>query len=541
MKFAIRLYNSSFDQKNIYILHNTIIIVLSINTEKNEELTEKFIREVENIQSFLKELPVRNIPRKVILGDVPHSLCPRSFVNEDSMVLIIDKNLKDEEIYAIIKREAFIRFLPDADFPELYDLAWFYSGNLNLWMKCPSRLILRTMPMYRAPEDFLSIDPEDSQSFLKSTIKTLLHHWKARGKIDARTYLKILATTKGYPAVRLSKKEIKTLNAIMYTLLDEGESKVERIAVKSGQSAATVSRALRNLVSKGVIVGPYALYHFRLGLSSYLIELEDPDEEELNFLDAFPFTYSAIVTSSDTYYINLLVPNHLEGKFRNLSGSGIKIGKRIGWSFDMVPESQKPELVLERMLDAYESSGDTPLSAAELLKAQKPPIQLDEKDMLALKEVEERGRVSRDEMRMMGIPNPAERFAKYRKAGLVVKGYFPTGLGIGEGVIMRINVPFKDFLRVKNALSSASSVVVFFTEGGLYGVTSLSLVSEKLIGPLIRAAKLVFGDSLERIEIASMIVPSNWHIPVELWNVEEQRFEMNVDEFMKAFSRRLRS
>lgn len=525
-------------------MYNTIITVPFISIEKNEEIVGMFAREVENVHSLLNEPLVRKIPRRIILGDVHFSLCPRTFVYEDGDLLIIDRNLKDDEIDAIIKREAFIRFLPEADLPQLYDLAWFYSGNLNLWKKCPSKLVLRTLPMYRAPEYFLSIEPNESLSFLRSVTKSLLHHWRTKGKLDARIYLQILTMARGYPTVHLSKKEMRTLNAIMYTLLNGGESKVENIAMKSNQSAATVSRALKSLLNKGIIVGPYVLYHFRLGLSTYIIELEGPDEEELKFLDTFPFTYSAMVTSRGTYYVNLLVPLQVEEelKLKKLRGDGIRVGKRIGWSFDMIPlPPQKPELVLGRMLDAYESSEDTPISATELLKAQKPPIHLDEKDMLVLKEIEERGRISREEMRIMGIPNPAERFAKYRKFGLVVKGYFPTGLGIGEGVIMRINAPFKDFLRVKKALSSVSSTVIFFTEGGLEGITCLALVSEKLIGPFIRAAKLLFGDSLERIEIASMITPSNWHVPVELWNVEEQRFEMKVEEFMKAFSKRLRS
>ncbi|MCS7103139.1 MAG: hypothetical protein NZ992_04560, partial [Candidatus Korarchaeum sp.] len=89
-----------------------------LTTEKNDELTEEFLREVESIRFLLKEDLIRNIPSKVILGDVHVSSCPRSFVIEDRGTLIIDKRLKGEEIDAIIKRESFIRFLPEADFPQ---------------------------------------------------------------------------------------------------------------------------------------------------------------------------------------------------------------------------------------------------------------------------------------------------------------------------------------------------------------------------------------------------------------------------------------
>jgi len=515
--------------------------VPSPETEKTDELTRKFLREVEDIRFLLNENPVRSIPSRIVLGEVHTSKCPRNHVIEDRGILIIDRRLSEEEIDAIIRREAFIRFLPEADFPQLYDIAWYYAGNLALWSRCPSEIRLRTLPAYRAPDDFLPIEPGSSPSVIKGIVKLLLRRWRLEGRISARTFLRIFLAVRGYPSIRMSKREARTLNSLLQVLQDGGESKIERLAVKSKQSPASVSRAIRVLVSKGVIVGPYVLYPSNLGLSTYIMEIEDPEDEELAFLDEFPFTYSALVTSSDTYYVNLLVPQHLEGALEGLSGDGMRLGKRVALSFDLLPAQHiAPELIMERMLEGYESAGDTPLSILELSRPRKPSIRLDDKDMVALKEVEERGRVSRDHMRGMGIPNPAERFAKYRRAGIVVKGYFPTGLGLGEGVIMRIDVPFKDFLRVKRAISSVSSVALFFTEGELRGVTGVAFLSGGMVGPFMRALSTFLGDRIERLELASSLGPSSWQVPVELWNVEEQRFEMDVEGFKRAFSRRLR-
>lgn len=518
-----------------------ITIVSSPGIEKNEELTEKFLREVESIRFFLKEELVRDVPNRVILSEVRTSLCPRSFVIEDGGVLVIDRGLKDVEIDAIIKRESFVRFLPEVGFPQIYDLAWYYSGNVALWSGCSSEVRLRTLPIYRAPQDFLSIGPSVAPSVIRNATKLLINIWRVKRKVGIRDFLKIFLTCKGYPAIRMSRKEIRTLGSLLQTLLDGGESKIERLAVKSRQSPASVSRAIRELVSKGVVVGPYVIYPINLGLSTYILELENPEEEELMFLDEFPFTYSASVTLSDTYYVNLLIPQHLEGTFERLKGHSMRVGKRVAMSFDMLSTPlPSPELIVERMLDSYESAGDTPLNMIELSRARKPPIRLDGNDILALKELEERGKVSRDRMKSMGIPNPAERFAKYRKAGLVIKGYFPTGLGLGEGVIVRINVPFKDFLRVKRALSSVSSVVLSFTEGELHGVTGVAFVKGEMVGPFVRALRTLFGSKLERVELASSLGPSSWQVPVELWNVEEQRFEADLEGFRRAFSRRLR-
>lgn len=509
--------------------------------EKNEELMEKFLREIQNIRFLLGESPIRNIDKKVVLGRVEGSSCPRIGVIDEGDLIIVDKNLSTDEIDAVIKREAFISFLPEVDFPQIYDLALFYSGHLGLWSKCPSRARLRTLPIYRSPEDFLSINPKNALDVIRSVTKSLISLWREGRGITLRKFLELLMAARGYPYIHMSKKEERVLSSIVYALAHEGEAKIERLSIKSGLSLATVSRAVRELVNKGVIVGPYVLYLSRLGLATYLMELRNPKDEEIRFLDEFPFTYSAFITSSDTYYVNLLIPHQIEPIFKNLRGSGIRFGKRVALSFNMLQDPLiSPELVLERMMDGYYSAKDTPEEMKELASPRKPPISLDRKDLLALKEIDERGRVSRDQLRSMGLPNPAERFSKYRKAGIVVKGYFPTGLGMGEGIVFRINAPFKDFSRLRGAFSRVCSVILSFTEGDLNGVTGVALVNGEIIGPLMRAAKILFRERLELMEPAIAAGPSSWQVPVDLWNDEKQEFEFDIRSFMEVFSDRIK-
>jgi hypothetical protein len=192
------------------------------------------------------------------------------------------------------------------------------------------------------------------------------------------------------------------------------------------------------------------------------------------------------------------------------------------------------------MIDGYYSAKETPEEMKELTSPRKPLIPLDRKDLLALKEIDERGRVSRDQLRGMGLPNPAERFSRYRKAGIVVKGYFPTGLGMGEGIVFRIDVPFKDFLRIEGAFSRVCSVILSFTEGDLSGVTGVALVNGEIIGPLMRAAKILFRERLELMEPAIAAGPSSWQVPVDLWNEEKQEFEFDIRSFMEVFSDRIK-
>jgi len=509
--------------------------------EKNEKFTERFLREIQNIQFLLEEIPIRNIDRKVVLGRVEGSSCPRIGAIDENGLIVIDRNLSVDEIDAVIKREAFISFLPEVNFPQIYDLAWFYSGHLGLWSKCPSRARLRTLPVYRSPEDFLSINPKNALNVMRSLTKSLISLWREGEEITLRKFLELFMAARGYPFIHMSKKEKRVLSSILYTLIHEGEAKIERLSIKSGLSLATVSRAVRDLVKKGIIVGPYVLYLSRLGLSTYLMELRNPKDGEIRFLDEFPFTYSAFITSSDIYYVNLLVPHQIEPLFKNLRGSGIRFGKRVALSFDMVQDPlTSPELVLGRMIDGYYSAKETPEELKELTSPRKPPISLDKRDLLALMEIEERGRVSRDQLRSMGLPNPAERFSKYRKAGIVVKGYFPTGLGMGEGIVFRIDAPFKDFLRIKGAFSRVCSVILSFTEGDLSGMTGVALVNGEIIGPLIRATKMLFRERLELMEPAVATGPSSWQVPVDLWNEEKQEFEFDLRSFIEVFSDRIK-
>ncbi len=509
--------------------------------EKNEDITERFLREIQNIRFLLGESPIRNINKKVVLGRVEGSSCPRLGVIDEGDLIIVDKNLSVDEVDAVIKREAFINFLPEVDFPQIYDLAWFYSGHLALWSKCPSRARLRTLPLYRSPEDFLSINPKNALDVIRSIARSLISLWREGSEITLRKFLELFMAARGYPFIHMSKKEKRVLSSLLYVLIHEGEAKIERLSIKSGLSLATVSRAVRDLVNKGIIVGPYVLYLSRLGLSTYLMELRNPRDEEIRFLDEFPFTYSAFITSSNIYYVNLLIPHQIEPVFENLRGSGIRFGKRIALSFNMMQDPLiSPELVLGRMIDGYHFAEETPEELKELDSPRKPQISLDKRDLLALKEIEERGRVTRDQLRGMGLPNPAERFSKYRKAGIVVKGYFPTGLGMGEGIVFRINAPFKNFSSVRGAFSRVCSVILSFTEGDLSGVTGVALVSGEMIGPLMRATKIIFRERLELMEPAIATGPSSWQVPVDLWNEEKQEFEFDIRSFIEAFSDRIK-
>ncbi|MDK2372804.1 MAG: hypothetical protein QI197_05445 [Candidatus Korarchaeota archaeon] len=476
-----------------------------------------------------------------MLADVKIEKNLRSGVKEEGGDLLISRDLSPDKVEAVIKREAFILFLPPSGFPHIYDLAWAYSNaDPSWWLECTQKVELPTAPPYYAPKIFQVYSLRERISIIKSVTKAINLIYSKKGeKFGLDDYLLLLLISRSYPSLRLSKRELQVLKSLIHVTKTQ-DAKLENLAKYTGLSLASISRALRDLISKGIIHGPYAVSPLKMGLLTYIMELEDPLPEEVSFLKTFPFTYNVYVSEGNTYYVLFLVPLKYERAFVKLSGSGLRIGKLTLFSFDLHSLDEiRPEEVLGLMVDGYSGSPDTPPTWREVYRGKKPPIKLDKRDVLALSVINSKGKASRSYLRGIGVPNAAERFAKYRRNGLVVKGYFPTGVGLGEALLARFDAPYKDFLRIGEALSKISSPIMFYTEGPLAGVTSVILVNERILGTLIKSLRALFSDQLVKVEHLLVAGPSNWRIPVDLWNEEEQTFEMDVNSLFEAFSSRL--
>ncbi len=509
--------------------------------EKNEDLTKLFLEEIRKIEKELGTNPVRRIPKRVLLADVKLEKNLRSGVKEEGGDLLISRDLSPDKIGVVIKREAFILFLPPLDFPHLYDLAWAYSNADPVWWsECTQRVELPTVPPYYAPDIFQAYSVRERLGVVKSITKAINLLYSKRGReVKLVDYLLLVSITRRYPSIRLSKRELQVLKSLVHVTKSE-DAKLESLAKHTGLSLASISRALKDLIGRGIVHGPYAVFPLRMGLPIYMMELEDPLPHEIEFIEKFPFTYNVYVSEGGTYYVLFLVPLKYERAFARLSGDGLRVGKEVLFSFDLHSLDEiQPEEVLGLMVDGYSNASDTPPTWREVYRGTKPPIKLDKKDILALSVINSQGKASRSYLRRIGVPNAAERFARYRRNGLVVKGYFPTGVGLGEAVLARFDAPYKDFLRIGEALSKVSSPIMFYTEGSLTGITSVILVNERILGTLVKSLRTLFSDQLIKVEHLLVAGPSNWQIPVDLWNEEEQTFEMDIDSLFEAFSGRM--
>ncbi len=510
--------------------------------EKNEDYTSIFIEEVKKIEKGLEEAPIRPIPRRVTLADVKLENNIRSGVKEERGNLLISRDLSTDKMNVVMKREAFTLFLPQVDFPQVYDLAWAYANaDPKWWSKCTSEVNIPTMPRYFAPEVLQWYKAKNRWQVIKSITKALLFLYKQHPDkvISLKDYLTLTMIAMKYPSVRMSKRELIVLKSLVHAIR-LGGAKLESLSKYTGLSLASISRALRDLISKGVIYGPYVIYLPKMNLSTYLMELKNPTKDEIEFLENFPYTYTTYVTLRNVNYIYFLIPSKYENVFSQLNGREMRLGKAEGFSFDLHSLATiEPEEVLGLMASGYNSAQDTPLEWREIYRSSKPPIKLDKADMLALSAINSRGKASRTYLHRIGVPNAAERFAKYKKHEIIVKGYYPAGVGLGEALLVRLNLPYKDLLRVRAAFSSVSSPIIFFTSGGLVGMIAIIFANEHIIGTVMKSIRILFKDHLEKIDYLLSIGPSNWQLPIDLWNEEEQSFEMNLDPFIRTFSPRL--
>ncbi len=510
--------------------------------EKNEDYTEIFINEVKKIEKELEEVPIRPIPKKVILADVKLENNIRSGIKEEEGNLLISKNLSPDKMNIVVKREAFTLFLPQVDFPQIYDLAWAYANaDLKWWSKCTSEVNIPTMPRYFAPEIFQWYKAKDRWQVIKSITKALLFLHKQRPSeiISLKEYLMLTTIAMRYPSVKMSKRELIVLKSLVHAIRSGG-AKLEILSKYTGLSLASISRALRDLISKGVVHGPYVIYLPRVGLSTYLMELTNPTKDEIEFLEGFPYAYTTYITLRGIHYIYFLIPSKYEDVFSQLNGKGMRLGKAEGFSFDLHSLTAiEPEEVLGLMASGYNSAQDTPLEWRDIYRASKPPIKLDRADMLALSVINSQGKASRAYLRKIGVPNAAERFAKYRKYGIIIKGYYPVGVGLGEALLVRLNSPYKDLLRIRMALSRVSSPIIFFTNGKLNGITAVIFVNEHIMGTVMKSIQILFKRYLEKMDYLVVIGPPNWQLPIDLWNEKEQSFEMDLKPLIETFSPRL--
>lgn len=529
-------------QRKAYNVLTTIIGVIEKDTEKIEDVTELLLEEAKKIEKDLRIPPLRRIPKRVLLADVEIERNLRSGVKEQGGNLLISRHLTPDKISSVIKREAFILFLPPLDFPHILDLAWAYSNaDPSWWSECTAKVSLFTAPYYHAPSIFLSYSIRERLLLIRSIAKAIRLLYSKRGSdLRLEDYLLLVSISRGYPSIRLTRKEIRVLGSLVF-VVKSGDAKLENLVKHTGLSLASVSRALRDLISKRVLHGPYAVVPPRIGLFVYLMELVNPSDKEIRFIEGFPYIYNIYVSQRDIYYVHLLIPVKYEKIFSKLSGKGLRVGRQVLFSFDIHSLGEvRPEEVLELMADGYYGAPDTPPSWRELCKGMKPPIKLDKKDLLALSIINDQGKAPRSYLKGIGVPNAAERFARYRENGLVIKGYFPTGVGLGEAIVARFNAPYRDFLRIRGALSKVSSPMMSYTEGALDGITAVIFVNERILGTLVKSLRTLFKDQLIDLEHLLTAGPSNWQIPVELWNEEEQAFEMDVHSFLEAFSPRLK-
>jgi len=263
-----------------------------LNLRELTDLKDLFIKEVEKVSSIMEEDPVRDIPEMVVL-DFSKSTGYRAGCSFEGRKLVISKDLAPSQVQTVLRREAFITLLPREldDVPQVYDLAWAYATeDRSWWERCTSRVSDPSLPVYDAPSLFEGVKGERRVKVLRTMLKAL--RWaSSMGKVEFRDYFALLLSLLRPCVQEFSRSEISVLRALARNpYLSRKE-----LSTETKLSQATISRTLRSLMERKVVVGPEQVDLSILRMKSLILEVDHPTKEEIEALSRFPFTYRTYI------------------------------------------------------------------------------------------------------------------------------------------------------------------------------------------------------------------------------------------------------
>ena len=478
-------------------------------------LEHRFFTEIRKINEFLKLKPVRMLPKKIAVKRIELRKGYRigSFLAGDT--LIISSDLPEYLIDHVIKREAFIAFLPEVGFSQIYDLAWAYSGADPKWWEQNSDSIVDSLYYYTPAKHFPLLDERNKATVLKA-ITTYL---RSLQNIRFDDYFSIYSLLMNrFLFQRLGEKESKVLEAIL-----KGMNKLEDISRKTKLSPPTISRYLRLLRRTGVIFGPYNVNPISLGLRTVIVKVPNT-VSNLSALRKFPFTYKIFrLATAEDIYATLLIPydqvRPLLEKSRNTS---LRVGvvKAVGYNF------HKSDINLIDMIKSI----STPAVGGGLTTLPKPsrPTGLTREDLSILNIVLDEGNITRDYLKLKGVKNADRKLRTLKEQGLIYKIYLPSGLGLGEQLFIELNVNPDQFGVFKARFSGIAPYSISYVSGTLRGIVGVILVAPEMVGDLMKLLAMAYPYSLKVASPIRDIPLSGWRIPVDHWDEKKQTFLLDL-------------
>ncbi len=475
---------------------------------------DRLLQEVSNIKKAFSIEPERPLPTSVEIVDSPSSLHSKSSLSDDGRLLLSSELLEHAD--AVLRKEAFSLFLPPQadDVPQVYDLAWAYSG-------APSEVWESVR--VRAPRPFDNYHPVTLFSLLTSgsksrVIRDTLLYVKAsasRGQLTLPIYLYVLNRFFGRE-LRLTDAERR----IVEVLSTNPYANTREIKEKARVSEASISRSLRKLRAMGYIFGPENVKLWKLGLTTVIASFPNQRKYREAFW-RFPFTYTQVVpvSSEGRVHAYLVVPRSSLSDMLRLQKVGVELGivRRTIQRFNFTPQ-RNPLTVMVRAYLSSKASGHF-----TLVEPEPPPIRLSRRDIKVLNHILREGRATSSSLKREGIKSAKQRLGKLRSSG-IIGNYYMVELPMGyEIVLFRLSCTHEEAERLASTLSSVTTAAVNYVEGRRSYCLALTFSTRELKSDLVRGIRAIYGDEVELAEDVMDIHPA-WLLPEELWDEWRQTF-----------------
>ena len=480
--------------------------------------------EVNHIASSMDMEPVRSLPTDIRVEDFDLFPGYRSGVLISGDDMAVSSKLDKGKLEAVIKREAFITFIPpEAErVIQVLDLAWAYSGApASWWRECVSS------PKYAAFKDYdpvgaFSLIPKNKRREVIRSLLVAVRTLSSEGKLEFPIFHYLL-----HKSVSLYFKPSKGERTVLKYVKSNPYASQKEIARATSLSPASVSRAINRLRRAGYLVGPFNVDFHSLGMVSLLVEFPNRRGFREAFL-SFPFTYRIFetVSSNVSSHAFLLMPYESLKTIDDLRSRKVRVGQMVAQKFvlKMIPPKQPVESMMRAYVRGYE--GD--LGGLEY---KRPRIRISKADLRILNTVISKGDIRGEDLSKEGIRSLKYRVNKLKLAG-ILKRFFTVGVPHPEDdLVVRIKSGEKEFRRIVETIGSVSTVIGTQTKGDLEGFFGVALPRGNVRGELVRGLRLIFRDSLEIAEDA-IDYRGEWYIPIHLWDEDAQRFTWE-EEFEK--------
>jgi DNA-binding Lrp family transcriptional regulator len=420
----------------------------------------------------------------------------------------------------------------------------------TLWIKMweqyapyrPLANLIKYIPFITFPQ----LEHKVGKQGLTEIVREICVMTKKQDPLDFEEYMTYLVIRVTLFSVALSHIELKLIEALVV----ENIQNLTKISEENGVTLQWISRKTKDLEKRGVLRPLYKIPFSRIGIRMFFLFIRFPKgvHEIFPIVQDCPFLYSHRRMTAGYWQAHSLlgVANNEQSvrllekaveRIRDLGADAIlsevvSSGARLCFDHYDIDKGEWsiPWELMQIELDRIHREDLAKVIPRIDIPARMTPLRLDETDMKMLHLIRF-GTTSVAAIRKeMGIGQHkvASRLKAFKEDGLVSHIWEVHGLGLNENVIVEVrNREFADNLAAWSQRLPKSSIS-FIREGHLYLTLQLPKGGSSGVSTAIRSQ-----DQDVNISLMEQKVQGAWRFPIDLWDVESQKWMCPEEELSK--------